>query len=330
MSAAAGATVLVTPRSYREADAEALAELRAAVGEVRFNDRGRPLTSAELAAELGDVDGVIAGLDDFDAAAIDAAPRLRVIARYGVGTDNVDLWAAERAGVVVTNTPDANANAVAELAIALMFALLRRLPEQQRRVRDGRWTPARGFELAGSTVGVVGLGRIGAQVARAAAALGARVLAHDPYRDAAFAAEHGAQLVSFEELCSRSRVLSLHAPLTADTRGLVDADALARLPEGAVLVNTARGELIVEADLLDALERGRLAGAALDALHAEPPPPDHPLLGRDDVIVTPHAGAQTEQARRAMARTATAELLRVLRGEAPRHPVRARAEEGAA
>jgi phosphoglycerate dehydrogenase-like enzyme len=318
---AAAATVLVTPRSYREADPASRELLEAAVAEVRYNERGRPLSSAELAAELGGVHGVIAGLDRFDAEAIAAADRLRVIARYGAGTDAVDLEAAGRAGIVVTNTPAANATAVAELALGLILALLRRLTVLDRRVRAGDWSATQGGELAGSVVGVLGLGRIGAGLARRAEALGAEVLAHDPYRDPEFAREHSARLVGLEELFGEASIVSLHTPLTPETDGLVDAALLGRMPMGSLLVNTARGELLVEADLVEALESGRLAGAALDALREEPPSPGHPLLGRDDVIVTPHAGAQTRGARAAMARAATEDLLRVLDGGRPRFPV---------
>jgi phosphoglycerate dehydrogenase-like enzyme len=315
------ATVLVTPRSYREADPAARARLESSAAEVRYNERGHPLSSAELAAAIRDVDGVIAGLDRLDAAAIAAAPRLRVIARYGVGVDNVDLAAAERAGIVVTNTPEANAGAVAELALGLILALLRGIPANDRAVRAGEWVPRPGDELAGGVLGVIGLGRNGSLLAAKASALGARVLAHDPYREPAYAREHGAELVALDELVERARILSLHAPLNEATADLVDAELLAAMPRGSLLVNAARGELVVEEDLLAALESGQIAGAALDALRAEPPPADHPLLRRDDVIVTPHIGAQTLQARAAMAAAATDDLLAVLAGEEPRFPV---------
>jgi phosphoglycerate dehydrogenase-like enzyme len=321
MSSRSEAIVLVTPRSYRDADPEVQSRLESAVAEVRYNDRGRTLGSEELAAELGDVDGVIAGLDRFDAAAIASAPRLRVISRYGVGTDNVDLAAARRGGVVVTNTPNANAVSVAEFTLGLMLALLRRLTVLDRRAREGDWTPEPGAQLAGNVVGVLGLGRIGTAVAVRANALGAEVLAHDPYREPDFAREAGAELVELSELLPRARILSLHVPLTEETRDLVDAKLLAALPHGALLVNTARGELVVEDDLAAALDAGRLAGAALDSLRTEPPPPDHPLLHRDDVMITPHAAAQTAEARAAMALAATEDLLAVLEGEQPRHPV---------
>jgi D-3-phosphoglycerate dehydrogenase len=315
------AVVVVTPRSYREASADARKRLESEVGTVRYNDRGRALTAAELRDELADADGVIAGLDPFDAEVLAAAPKLRCIARYGIGVDRVDLDAARRHGIVVTNTPAANSDAVAELALALILALLRRVPRLDRAVRAGRWEPERGTELGRSTVGIIGLGRVGAGLARRVGALGARVLAHDPYVDTAQAQSHGAELVELERLLAEADIVSLHAAVTDETRDLIDAEALARMRPGAFLVNTARGELVVEEDLVAALDSGALAGAALDSLRTEPPDPGHPLLACDDVILTPHAGAQTDAARVAMALAATEDLLTVLAGGTPRFPV---------
>jgi D-3-phosphoglycerate dehydrogenase / 2-oxoglutarate reductase len=328
MSAASDATVLVTPRSFREAS-EAVDLLERSLREVRYSDLDRALTSAELRSALSDVDGLIAGLDEVDAEAIAAAPRLRAIARYGVGTDSVDLEAAARRGVTVTITPGANAVSVAEHALAVMLALLRRLPEASRRARAGDWRPPGGAQLAGRTVGLLGLGRIGREVARRARAMGCPVIAHDPLVDRGLAEEHRVRLASLGEVVAGSDVLSLHLPLTAETRDLVDRRLLGSMRRGSFLVNTARGELVVEEDLAAALDEGRLAGAALDVLRREPPPPDHPLLGRDDVLVTPHAAAHTAEARAAMAWEAVGELLAVLSGEEPRFAVVTPATEAA-
>jgi len=317
----AGSVVLVTPRSFGREDPDLRAELEAAVGEVRYNERGRPLTAAELRAAMGDVDGLLAGLDEIDATVFAAAPRLRVVARYGVGTSNVDLRAAAACGVVVTNTPGANAEAVAELTIGFIFALARELGRADRAVRAGAWPTVRGGDVAGKTVGLVGLGRIGASVARRAVALGCRVVAHDPYADAGHAGRLGVRLGPLEDVVAAADFLSLHLPVTPETRDLVDRDLLGRMHPGSYLINTARGELVVEEDLLRALERGHLAGAALDTLRVEPPPPGHPLLRRDDVLVTPHMGAHTAEAARAMGQLALRDLLAVLTGRPPHHPV---------
>jgi D-3-phosphoglycerate dehydrogenase / 2-oxoglutarate reductase len=225
---------------------------------------------------------------------------------------------------VVTNTPGANSEAVAELAIGLMFALARRIPQQSAAARAGSWRPDQGVQLAGRTVGLLGLGRVGAGVARRAAALGCEVVGFDPAVDAGEASAMGARLAPAGEVAAGADFLSLHLPVTAETTDLVDAGFIAGMREGAFLLNTGRGELVVERDLLDALERGSLAGAALDTLREEPPAPDHPLLARDDVIVTPHIGAQTAEAGTAMGSLALYDLLAVLGGRPPRHPVEPR------
>jgi len=317
----AQSVVLVTPRSFGRDDPDLRRDLEAAVGEVRYNERGRPLQAAELRAVLRDVDGLLAGLDDVDATVFASAPRLRVVARYGVGTSNVDVRAAAARGVVVTNTPGANTEAVAELTMGFIFTLARELGYADRAVRSGSWPAVRGREVAGGTVGLVGLGRIGAAVARRALGVGCRVVAHDPYGDAADAARLGLSLGTLEEVVAEADFLSLHVPATLRTRDLMDRTRFACMRPGSYLINTARGDLVVEEDLLWALEHGPLGGAALDTLRVEPPPPNHPLLRRDDVLVTPHMGAQTAEAARAMGRLALHDLLAVLAGRPPRHPV---------
>jgi phosphoglycerate dehydrogenase-like enzyme len=321
VTGAAGARVLVTVRSFGGAQPELREELESAVREVRWNELGRPLDPGELREAIADVDGVIAGVDRFDASVIDAAERLRVIARHGVGTDGVDLSAAARRGVVVTNTPGANADAVAELAIGLMIALARQIPRGDRLIRSGGYRALRGIQLGGRTVGLLGVGRTGSAVARRAAALGCQVLGFDPALTPAELQASGASPAPHRKVVAESDFLSLHVPVTEATRAMVDASLLAQMKPGAFLVNTARGELVVESDLVAALDEGRLAGAALDALRDEPPAPDNPLLGRDDVILTPHSGADTEEARAAMGRGALDDLLAVLDGRPPLHPV---------
>lgn len=313
--------VLVTPRSFGAHDPDLRRELERVVGEVRYNTRGRPLTAGELREEVGDVDGFIAGLDQIDSTVFDAAPRLKVVARYGVGVSNVDLDAAYRHGVVVTNTPGANSEAVAELAIGFLFALARSIVQANAAAHAGRWTPIEGMEVAGKTLGILGAGRIGLSVARRAVALGCTVLAHDPYAEPSAVSAAGASPVSMEQLLAESHVLSLHLPLTDETRGMIDAAFLAEARPGVLLINTARGELIDEEDLLQALESAQVGGAALDTLAQEPAPPDDPLLRHDRVLVTPHMGAHTREATNAMGRMATADLIAVLSGRQPRFPV---------
>ena len=241
---------------------------------------------------------------------MDGLSELRMVGRYGVGYDVVDVEAARERGLWVANVPDYGTEEVASHALSMAFALLRHLPLYDRAVRDGRWHPhSTGplFRLKNLALGVVGLGRIGGTFARRAAPWFGRTLGCDPYLDAW---PEGVERASLEEVFSESLLVSLHAPLTEETRGLVDRGLLERMPEGAYLVNTARGGMVVMDDLLWALEEGPLAGAALDVLPHEPPPADHPLLGNPNVILTPHAAYYSleaeEEARTKAARNVVA------------------------
>jgi phosphoglycerate dehydrogenase-like enzyme len=309
--------ILVTPRSFGEYDPALWKKLEATVAEVIYNPSGRALKSAELRDLLPGCDGYIAGLDEIDRPALATADRLRVISRYGVGLDNVDMQAARDLDIIVTHTPEANTISVAELTVGLILALLRRIPTARARTAHAEWPNLRGAGLAGKVVGLLGLGRIGRAVAVRLAPFGARLIAFDPAPSTDFASQHALELVSDQEVVERSDILSLHVPLTPETRRMVSGPFLARMKSGAYLINTSRGEIIEARALVDALESGRLAGAALDVLSREPPPPDHPLLGMDQVIITPHMGSHTDQAANEMGWTALNDCLAVLRGELP-------------
>jgi phosphoglycerate dehydrogenase-like enzyme len=307
--------VVVTPRSFGTGAPELRTELERAVADVRYHPG--PLAAAELKMVVAGADGLLAGLDEVNAEVFASAPRLRVVARYGVGVDRVDLEAAARHGTTVTVTPGANANAVAELTVGFLFALARPLVVGRDRARAGEWPALRGVELAGKTLGLVGLGRIGSLVAQKAAALGMRVIAYDPN----VVAGGPVAMVDLGTLADESDFVSLHAPLTDETQGMVNKSFLGRLKQGTSLVNTARAQLIDDDALLWALAEGHLRAAALDVLDEEPPRPGHPLVGRDDVMVTPHIGPHTAEATAAMGRTALDELLAVLSGRPAKYAV---------
>ena len=313
--------ILVTATSYGQHDAGLKTELEALAGRVSYNDTGRPLSSAQLAALLPGVDGIIAGLDAIDAAALAAADSLRVVARYGVGVDNVDLNAAEARGIVVTNTPGANARSVAELAVALLLLLARPVVRAAAETRAGGWPRLPGLSLAGKTVGLVGFGAIGRQTARLLGGFDCRLLAYDPLLNEATAAALGVRAVGLDELLAASDFVSLHAPVTPATRGMVDAAFLALMKPGASLINTARGELVVVDDTATAEIYALSLHDALRALAAVLPGGDNPLLALPNVIATPHMGAHTDGATTAMGRMALADCLAVLRGEEPRYRV---------
>lgn len=251
-----------------------------------------------LGAELADADGlVVRSATRVTAQLLEQAPRLRVLGRAGVGVDNISLEAATRRGVLVMNTPGGNATSVAEHTLALVLALARAVPRLNSATHAGRWekSSALGMELRGKALGLIGLGRVGNEVAQRARALEMRVLACDPYISEQVAQEAGVELVPLDELLARSDIVSLHTSLSPSTAGMINAATLAKMKRGALLVNTARGDLVDEAALAEALRTGRLAGAGLDVFAVEPPR-ESPLLGLPNVIATPHVAGSTAEA----------------------------------
>jgi D-3-phosphoglycerate dehydrogenase len=316
--------VLVTPTTFGMYDKRLRRELEAAVGEVIYNQRGRCLASSELRELLPGCDGFIAGLDRVDGAALESTDRLKVIARYGVGVDNIDLKAAAKKKITVTNTPHANTVSVAELTIALLLSLARSIPEAASSLREGGWPRLHGKVLEGKSIGLIGFGSVGREVAKRLQRWGLKVLAYDPFADEGLALSLDVRLVDLQELVREADFVSLHAPLLAETRGMVTADFLAQMKPGAYLINTARGEILDERALLAALDSGQLAGAALDVFTHEPPPIDSPLRGHPRLIATPHCAAHTDGAADGMGWQSLRDCMAVLRGEEPLHPVRTR------
>jgi len=313
--------VLVTPTSYGRSDAALKTQLEELVGKVTYNPTGKPLSSEALRDLIGDVDGYIAGLDVIDAEALEAAGQLQVIARYGVGISNVDLYAAKAKGIAVTNTPAANAKAVAELTLTLLLNLLRPVMEAAADTRQGGWMRTRGISVDGKTVGLIGLGAIGQEVARRLQGFDCKIIAFDVSYNEEFVAKHNIKKSSIDDLLPEADIVSLHVPVLDATREMVNSDFLGKMKVGSYLINTARGELIDETALVAALESGHLKGAALDAFQTEPPGEDHPLLKFPQVIPTPHMGAHTDGATNAMGWMAFDNCIAVLRGEEPPHRV---------
>ena len=279
-----------------ELPASALELIRAEAGWVVDARSGR--TPEVLAADLADADGLLVrSATKVDAALMDAAPGLRIIARAGTGVDNVDVAAASARGILVVNAPGANSISVAEHACALMLALARSVPAADRAMKEGRWEKKMflGTELRGKTLGIAGLGRIGQEVALRARAFGMRVVAHDPYISKEVAAGLGVELMSIDEVCATSDVVTLHLPSTPETKHLFNDDRFSKCRPGIRLINTARGELVDEAALRRAIDRGIVAGAALDVFETEPPA-DWSLARLPQVIATPHIAASTEEA----------------------------------
>jgi D-3-phosphoglycerate dehydrogenase len=254
-------------------------------------------TPDQLAGDLADADGLIVrSATKVTAELIGAAPRLRVIARAGTGVDNVDITAASGRGIVVMNAPGANSISVAELALGLILSLARHIPAADAAMKQGKWEKKRflGEEIRNKTLGLAGLGRIGQEVARRASAFGMQIIAHDPFISEQVAADLGIELVTLDDLFARADYLSLHMPSNEKTRHIVNANRLAEARTGIRIINTARGDLIDEAALADAIESGQVAGAALDVFHKEPPP-DPRLQSLAQVVATPHIAASTRE-----------------------------------
>lgn len=301
------------------------------VGVARLAEEAEPIYLPDRPGEtvdqhLADADAVIVRTAKLAEERLRRATRLKVIGKHGVGVDNVDLAAARALGIPILFTPGVNSQAVAEHALALMLMVARQIPTSGRLLREGQFDHARqtivAIDLHGKTLGLVGLGQVGRRLATICRqGLAMRVLAFDPYVTPAQAADLGVELVSeLSPLLQAADVVSVHAPLTAETRGIVGRDALARLKPTAILVNCARGGLVDEEALLEALRAGRLAGAGLDVFVEEPTPADHPLFDLENVVTTPHVAGSSQEALRLMSQTIAEDVLRVLRGEQPAHP----------
>lgn len=282
-------------------------------------------TEAEAIEGVRGADVALVNFAPMTAAALAAMNPNGVVVRYGIGFDNVDLDAATRLGVRVCNVPDYGADTVADHAVTLTLMLLRKVAQFDRALAAGGWPSA--TELAPirstseTTVGLLGTGRIALAVAKRLQPFGFDLIAHDPYANPDVAADHGITLVDLDELFRRSHALSLHAPATADTRGIVNADNLAKMPFGSFLVNTSRGALVEQDAVLDALDSGALAGVGLDVFHPEPLAPDHRLRAHPNAVLTPHAAFYSEQSLRDLQRLAAEEAARAIRGEPLRCPL---------
>jgi D-3-phosphoglycerate dehydrogenase / 2-oxoglutarate reductase len=308
--------VLIAPITLAGIDGAFVRVLREAGLELVYPNTGAQLTEEELLKFLPGIKASLAGSEPYTARVLDAHPQLRVIARVGVGYDAVDVEAASKHGCAVTITPGTNEGSVAEHAFLLMLGLARDVVAQHLGVKSGGWPRRALLPLRGRTLGIAGLGRIGKAVALRGAAFNMRLLAYDPVPDKAFAAHHQITLAPFEKLLAESDYLTLHLPVTAETRYLINRRTLALMKPTAFVINTARGAIVNEADLLDALRNKRLAGAGMDVYEQEPPG-KHPLFELDNVLLTPHAGGADVQSRDDMALSAAQAIVSLARGEWP-------------
>ena len=308
--------ILVTPTSLQpQTHSKALEELRSFCDNLVFNPTGRPLTEDELIPLLNDCDGYIAGLDYITEKVINSCPNLRVISRYGAGYDRVDIKAAKKKNITVTCTPGANAVAVGELTFALLLSVARKISYLDNSTRNNKWIRSIGIELAGKTIGIVGLGAIGKIVARCARGFNMNVMAYDPYIQDSYFKVHQIENATFEELIKKADVITLHLPLNESTRHIINKNSIAEMKDSTIIINTSRGGLIDEEAVYEALEQGKLGGLGLDAFESEPPE-NSPLFSLNNVVVTPHTGAHTIEATQNMAFMAVKNVIDVLSGNA--------------
>lgn len=313
--------VLIGSKSFGQAFPEHLTALAKAGCEVIPNGvGGRAYREDELLTALQGVDAIVTGTDELTARVIQQADRLKTIAKHGVGLETIDLAAAKARGISVSATPGAIHDSVADLTLALMLAVARNLVTAHLATRAGAWKSPFGMELKDKLLGIVGLGRIGKGVALRAKGFGMKLAAYDPYPDQAFAAEHGIAFMELDELIAAADVVSLHAAAEQVEGVLLHAERIRAMKRGAIFINTARGSLVDEDELAEALRSRHLWGAGLDAF-AHEPPTGSPLLELDNVIVTPHMAGRTLDGMRRMGEITIENCLRGLRGETPLYPV---------
>lgn len=304
--------ILVTPTSLSpDGSSDAIKKLSSFCPNLIYNNTGKPLGEDGLISLLKDCDGYLAGLDIVTERVLKSCPELRAISRYGAGYDRVDLDAAKSLGILVSNTPGANAEAVAELTLGHILSLARNLNYLDTQTKNGSWVRSAGIELAGKTIGIIGLGAIGKIVARCALGFNMDVLAYDPYIQSDYCSEHHILPVSLDEIFCSADIITLHLPLNKDTFHLINSGSISRLKKGVIIVNASRGGIIDEEAAFTALKNGTIGGLGLDAFEKEPPE-NSPLFTLSNVIATPHTGAHTKEATQAMAQMAVDNLINML------------------
>ncbi|HWY88024.1 MAG TPA: phosphoglycerate dehydrogenase [Gemmataceae bacterium] len=314
------AKVLIAPATLADVGGPYVDALQGAGFELVYPKKKTQMTEAELIDHLGGIAASVAGSEPYTRRVLAAHPQLRVIARAGVGYDAVDLQAALEHAVAVTITPNTNQDAVAEHTFTLILALAKSLISQHIGTIKGQWPRQANLPLRGRTLAIAGLGRIGKAVAIRGACFGMRLLAYEPFPDHGFAGKYGVTFVTWEELLAQADYLSLHLPATKESRHMINRQSLAKMKPTAFVINTARGTLINEPDLVEALRQKKIGGAGIDVFDEEPPG-DHPLFHLDNVVITPHAAGVDLQSRDDMAFSAAQAIVSLSRGEWPAEKV---------
>ena len=307
--------IVITPRGFAKCGLQNAEKIRNAGFDLFYNDSGLAYSKEEFYEITKDADGIVIGVESVDAAYLEAHPKVRAVVKFGVGTDNIDLEYCREHGIFVGRTVGSNARSVAETAISFIIADSKNLYESISDTRNHGWSKLTGYEIMDKTVGIVGFGAIGKQVARMAWGLGMRVLAYDAFGiDKEVADSLHAEIVGLDELIERSDFLSLHVPLTPDTANMISAAELSRMKKNAVLINTARGGIVNEADLYEALKGGTIKAAYFDVFSSEPPRADEPLITLPNFYLTPHVASRSAEAERNTADMASKIVVEALGG----------------
>lgn len=311
--------VYITSRSFGKFNKKALNLLKS-FAEVKFSTLDRPLTKEELLNIVKDVDGLIVGMDEIGKDVINHSGRLKIIARHGVEFSNIDLKAATERKVIVTYTPHANADSVADFTMGLILSVARHIAQAHNSTRKGLWEATKflGVEIHGKTLGLIGLGQIGYRVAKRAKGFNMRIVVYDPYIQEKKIRKLKAELVDLDTLLKESDVISIHVPLTKETKNMIGKREINLMKKNSFLINTSRGLVVNEEALYDALKKKRIAGAAIDVFSREPPDSDCPLFKLENVIVTPHIGAYTHEAIARMDAMNAEDIVRFIKGKKPR------------
>lgn len=308
--------IVFTPRGFAKCGLENVKIIEDAGFLVEYNDSGNAYTKEEFYEKTKDADGVVVGVELVDKEYVDAHPKLKAVVKFGVGTDNIDLEYCREKGIFVGRTVGSNARSVAETAISFLFADSKNLYESISDTRAQGWSKQTGYELEGKTVGLVGFGAIGKKVAQMAFGLGMKVLAYDPYSiDSEAAKAFCVEAVDFEEILQRSDFVSLHVPLTPETKDYITAKELKKMKQSAVLINTARGGIVNEADLFAALSEKTIRAAYFDVLVNEPPQKNEPLLTLPNFYLTPHIASRSKEAEKKTADMATRIMIEALKNQ---------------
>jgi len=306
--------VLITARSFGKEVPEPMERLIQHGFRIMEWREGTGLEVSELIAKVGQADAWIVGSYPIQAALLEDVPRLQIIAKHGVGIDNIDVPTATKKGILVATAPGSNDQAVADLTLGLLLSLVRKIPQANASVKSGRWERFKGFGLAGKTIGIIGLGRIGLNVAKRVKGFDMEILGYDLFWPEERAREIGIVRVGFETLIEKSDVITLHVPRTRETEGLIGEHQIARMKAGVWVVNTSRGRIIDEKPMCRALVSGKVAGYATDVFETEPPE-GNPLLSLTNVVATPHIGSYTDDALRMLGDSTVDTILKVFRGE---------------